>query len=399
MQTLQSLPIEKQESIIQSCIQEGLKLSDVLESEGLSYDHLSYRHNEPVQPTIVPFQTIEHLQEKDNDIPVISFFSGAGGLDLGFESAGFRHLASIENSELFCKTLRHNRPHWTILGPPEHVGDVNDRDEITHVLKNKIGIHSPFPGVFHGGPPCQPFSVASNQRFAKWGDKFKRVGYAHEEKGNLLFDFIWQIQVFKPSVFLIENVPGLMTLDNGEQLTEAILSLQDLGYLVTKPTILNARYFGIPQSRERLFIVGWRSQKRHFCFPKEDLLEVPCYSALADVDSLSNHVTRNHKAKSILRYMELQYGQRDTLGRVDRLDPNLPSKTVIAGGTGGGGRSHLHPFIPRTLSPRESARLQTFPDNYVFCGSPARQLTQVGNAVPPLLGKKIADAIYQHLFA
>jgi DNA (cytosine-5)-methyltransferase 1 len=399
MQTLQPLSIEKQESIIQSCINEGLKLSDVLESYGLSYDDLSYRHNKPIHPTIASYQTVDDLQEKGNDIPVVSFFSGAGGLDLGFESVGFCHLASIESSELFCKTLKHNRPQWTVLGPPEYVGDVSNREEITDVLKNQIGIHSPFSGVFHGGPPCQPFSVASNQRFAKWGDNFKRVGYAHEEKGNLLFDFIWQIQMFKPSVFLIENVPGLMTLDNGEQLTEAIVSLQELGYVVAEPTILNARYFGIPQSRERLFIVGWRNQKRHFCYPKEDLLEVPCYPALANIDSLANHITRNHKAKSVLRYMELQYGQRDILGRVDRLDPNLPSKTVIAGGTGGGGRSHLHPYIPRTLSPRESARLQTFPDNYVFCGSPARQLTQVGNAVPPLLGKKIANAIYQHLFA
>jgi len=81
------------------------------------------------------------------------------------------------------------------------------------------------------------------------------------------------------------------------------------------------------------------------------------------------------------------------MGRVDRLDPTIPSKTVIAGGAAGGGRSHLHPEIPRTLSPRETARLQTFPDGYIFEGPPARQLTQIGNAVPPILAAILARKI------
>ena len=97
--------------------------------------------------------------------------------------------------------------------------------------------------------------------------------------------------------------------------------------------------------------------------------------------------------------MLLEYGERDKLGRVDRLDPRLPSKTVIAGGTKGGGRSHLHPFFPRTLSVRECARLQTFPDSYIFTGANARQFTQVGNAVPPLLAYKLATSIKNAIIA
>ncbi len=88
--------------------------------------------------------------------------------------------------------------------------------------------------------------------------------------------------------------------------------------------------------------------------------------------------------------MVLSPGARDHLGRVDRLDPSKPSKTVIAGGVKGGGRSHLHPYIPRTISVREYARIQTFPDTYVFTGTTARQFTQVGNAVPPMLAYKLA---------
>jgi DNA (cytosine-5)-methyltransferase 1 len=96
--------------------------------------------------------------------------------------------------------------------------------------------------------------------------------------------------------------------------------------------------------------------------------------------------------------MVLDYGKRDQLGRVDRLTPSRPSKTVIAGGTNGGGRSHLHPEIPRTLSVRECARLQTFPDDYKFIGPTARQFTQVGNAVPPLLAATLATQIAKAFF-
>lgn len=121
---------------------------------------------------------------------------------------------------------------------------------------------------------------------------------------------------------------------------------------------------------------------------------MPCGGVLSnDVQRFPGHVTRSHEAGSIARYAELDYGQRERLGRVDRLDPRIPSKTVIAGGSAGGGRSHLHPEIPRTLSPRETARLQTFPDGYIFEGPPARQLTQIGNAVPPVLAAIIARQI------
>ena len=112
-----------------------------------------------------------------------------------------------------------------------------------------------------------------------------------------------------------------------------------------------------------------------------------------------NSETREHKAESILRYMKLDYGERDQLGRVDRLDPTLPSKTVIAGGANGGGRSHLHPEIPRTISVRESARLQTFPDDFVFIGPTARQFTQVGNAVPPVLAAQLGISVFYSYFA
>ena len=247
--------------------------------------------------------------------------------------------------------------------------------------------------MFVGGPPCQPFSIAANQRFAKSGDNFKRVGFAHERNGNLLFDYVGLILKFRPKVFLIENVPGLRDIDGGAQLDEAIQLLVAAGYKIEAPLIVNAADHGIAQFRQRLFVVGSRVKKR-FIAPRHSNARVGCASVLSDIPfGLPNHETRTHQAGSIRRYRALGYGARDQLGRVDRLDPTRPSKTVIAGGLNGGGRSHLHPEIPRTLSARECARLQSFPDDYVFVGPTARQFTQVGNAVPPVLAAKMGLAI------
>jgi len=197
---------------------------------------------------------------------------------------------------------------------------------------------------------------------------------------------------------VIENVPGITTVDGGEQLSTALELLESSGFTISGPTCFNVANYGVPQQRVRLLIVGWRGTgKLHW--PTPCAPGARCHEALSvPMNGAKNHITRSHKAKSIVRYMELDYGKRDHLGRVDRLDPTRPAKTVIAGGDRGGGRSHLHPDVPRTLSPRECARLQTFPDDYEFCGTHGRQFTQVGNAVPPLFAMKLARAIYDSLF-
>ena len=394
-----TISINEQYYLLNRCISEKLDLSTELKYINLNYDNLRYRNTPPIAPNSAQFLTPDRVECNNHGVPIISFFSGAGGLDIGFEYAGFQHLASIEINSVFCKTLRLNRPDWLTIGPPNHSGDVRNREEIFTILSLMLGISTPFEGVFVGGPPCQPFSIAANQRFSKEQDEFKRVGFSHSEFGNLLFDFVWYIQQFKPKAFLIENVTGLLDLDSGKQLSEALKVLGKNGYTICDPMVINAANYGIPQNRNRLFIFGHCTGKP-FVFPQPSLNIVPCYKALENpVNHLENHATRRHKAESIIRYMELNYGERDRLGRVDRLNPNLPSKTVIGGGTKGGGRSHLHPIYPRTLTVRESARLQTFPDRFVFCGPPARQFTQVGNAVPPLLALQLARSIYSQIYA
>jgi DNA (cytosine-5)-methyltransferase 1 len=399
MNFAEKISFENQLSILNKCISKKNALHVELEQLGLTYDDFRYRTNKPIEYSSAQYLTPDNLDYEFHGVPVVSFFSGAGGLDIGFEYAGFKHLAAIEINSIFCKTLKCNRPSWSVIGPPEYSGDVRNKEEIYTLLKLMIGISVPFEGIFLGGPPCQSFSIAANQRFSKDGENFKRIGFSHSEYGNLLFDFIWYVQEFKPRVFLIENVTGLLDIDGGTQLSEALSILTKFGYSISEPTILNAADYSVPQNRHRLFVVGHRTTSK-FIFPKPCTVVVPCYKAFEkSVNGLENHVTREHKAKSIIRYMELNYGERDHLGRVDRLAPNLPSKTVIGGGTKGGGRSHLHPIYPRTLSARESARLQTFPDNFVFCGPSARQFTQVGNAVPPLLAFQLARSIYSQIYA
>lgn len=380
--------IEWSKKIVSQSISEGVHLADLLKAKNRTYDDLRYESYELACYEKQNYRSLDDFRVSGVEIPTVSFFSGAGGLDLGFEAAGFGHQALYEKIPLFCETLRHNRPDWTVLD-----NDVSIKEEMIGSLKKTIGTSKFSEGLFVGGPPCQPFSIASNQRFSKSGENFKRVGFSHETNGNLLFDYINLIIHFKPRAFLIENVPGLKEIDDGAQLMKAYGLLEAAGYSVNNPLLVTADKYQVPQNRKRLFIIGGRSKKT-FVSPIPTAKALSCASVFdLDISGCENHITREHSADSVLRYMVLPYGARDQLGRVDRLDPSRASKTIIAGGTKGGGRSHLHPYFPRTLSVRESARLQTFPDDYIFTGPVARQFTQVGNAVPPVLAAQLAASI------
>ena len=387
--------IEVQNRILHQAINEGIKLSELLENNHYSYDDLSYCDGQNFDSNanvFPPVDSIDDLPVYNEGIPAVSFFSGAGGLDTGFKYAGFKNIIGIEHIALFCQTLRHNNPDQFVIGPPDYEGDISKRKEIAAILKEH-GISKNFNGVFHGGPPCQSFSIAANQRFNKDGENFKRTGFDDAEKGTLIFDYIWYIQQFRPLAFLIENVSGIVECDSEGKIIQALNELRKIGYYIPEPCVVDATYYGVPQHRKRWIAMGTRGMHK-IEIPTPQLNETPCGSVfMHPIEGLSNHITRKHKADSVLRYSKLKPGERDKLGRVDRLDPFKPSKTVIAGGLKGGGRSHLHPFFPRTISVRECARLQTFPDSYEFIGTPARQFTQVGNAVPPMLAYRFALAI------
>ena len=390
---VKKIDFETQKFILQKSIDYGISLPKLLEELKITYDSFRYENDFEIDKKFfTEIETLEDLMSFNENIPAISFFSGAGGFDIGFNYAGFNTLASIEINEIFCDTLRKNNPQNFVIGPPDYSGDVSKHEELADIFE-KNGIKNNFQGIFYGGPPCQSFSVAANQRFNKNNENFKRKGFGDEKRGNLIFDYIWFIKNFRPTAFLIENVPGIMQFDDSRILRHSFEELSKIGYILTEPQIINAANYGVPQNRLRWFLAGTLGRKK-IIFPKPTENAVSCGKIFSkSLENIPNHITREHTAQSISRYMILKYGERDKMGRVDRLDPRLPSKTIIAGGTKGGGRSHLHPFIPRTLSVRECARLQTFPDNYIFTGSNARQFTQVGNAVPPLLAYKLANSI------
>lgn len=395
---MKKLSCEEQRRLIAESERTGEAFAGVLERNGYGYDSLVYEDGVTGAPAGAAgaFVPVDERPAVADGIPCVSFFSGAGGLDIGFECAGFVTLADVEINGMFCDTLRKNGAR-AVVGPPFAAGDMNDPGEVIARLE-AIGIPRGFPGVFHGGPPCQSFSVAANQRFSKSCGNFKRTGFRHEKYGGLLFRYIQVIGHFLPEVFLIENVDGLLTIDGGEQVRRACEMLRGAGYDVAPPRLMDAADYGVPQRRVRTLIVG--SRIGTFAFPEKAGPRLPAGAVFRrPLEGVKNHVTRRHAAGSIGRYMKLSFGKRDKLGRVDRIDPTRPSKTVIAGGTGGGGRSHLHPYIPRTLSVRECARLQTFPDSYEFTGPVARQFTQVGNAVPPLLAYALACAIQNSIYA
>ena len=327
----------------------------------------------------------------------LSLFAGCGGIDLGFQWAGIETVAAVEIKEFACETLMKNHPNTVIYGPKLYDGDIRNFDK--NVLKKMIGDTE--IDIISGGPPCQPFSVAAAQRFYKTDDRYKRKGDKDKEKGNLLPEYIRIINEIKPKVFVIENVAALISWNDGKFLEESLASL-DKEYVYSKPCAVHAHLFGVPQYRERMIIIGTRIPNKYPIFDDNNISIDKIFTVDEALKAFPkkplNHQLRNHTQESIKRYSKLKYGERDKKGRVDRLNPYLPAKTVIAGGENGGGRSHLHPYLSRTTSPRECARFQTFPDDFELCGTMSRQFTQVGNAVPPLLAYFVATYIKSYIF-
>ncbi len=245
-----------QSQLVSTCLRTGEDLADALDARDATYDSLVYHDEADMSKALADYQDFIPVNERPKvakDIPCVSFFSGAGGLDIGFECAGFRTVADVELVEMFCNTLRANG-HKTIVGPPSSSGDMNDPEAIISRLE-ALGIPPQFPGVFHGGPPCQSFSIAANQRFSKDGENFKRTGFNNKKLGNLLFCYIRVITHFMPETFLIENVDGLLTIDNGEQVRRAVALLANAGYDVTPPRdSIGVRLQEVAQ---------WRKESRH----------------------------------------------------------------------------------------------------------------------------------------
>ena len=333
-------------------------------------------------------------QSNNSNLTAISFFSGGGGLDLGLSLAGFNFKYASDKEKYYCDTINYNFPDCKT--EVENIQNLQGKNIKKIIRKRKVTLIA-------GGPPCQAFSILG-----------KRESF-NDTRGQLVFEYIRLINEIKPEVFIFENVPGILTVNEGQDWEDLYYYFQtETGYDLHN-SILNAADFGVPQIRKRVFVIGFR-QPTKFVFPEPTYKShtesnlftrflasyrlpewIPAKFALENVRGLDNHKIRVHGDRVRNRYEHVPQGGRDKVDRTDRIDPEKPSGTVLVGSKAGGGRPFIHPYLPRHITVREAARLQSFPDWYKFLGTSTAQYRQVGNAVPPLvafaIGKSILSAL------
>ncbi|MFT8784023.1 MAG: DNA cytosine methyltransferase [Acetobacter syzygii] len=329
------------------------------------------------------------IPEKTLPYTYASLFCGGGGLDLGFSLAGFIPAYSSDLIPHFAATVKNNLKNHFV--EDADVSKING-----HEILEKSGRDI---DIIIGGPPCQSFSILGSR------------GSTSDPRGQLIFDYARIISQINPRAFLLENVPGIMTVNKGRDWKEMLSYFEKKTgfYLVT--TKINAADYGVPQIRNRILLVGFRCKKdmENFLWPEPthvdatqlNLSSLPVYrkasAALDGVNGLPNHILRVHSDRVRLRYSQVEPGGRDRKDHTDRIHPDRPSGTVLVGSGAGGGRPFIHPSEHRHITVREAARLQSFPDWWEFHGGPTAAYRQVGNAVPPMMARAIAHSISKAL--
>jgi len=310
-----------------------------------------------------------------NKMSVISLFSGAGGLDLGFKHAGFELLWANDFDKDAVETYKANIGSECVLG------------DISTISSDLI----PDSDVIIGGFPCQGFSMANTKR------------HVLDERNSLYLQYIRILKEKQPKIFVAENVKGILSLGKGEVIKGIVEDFSNSGYRV-KYKLLNAADFGVPQTRMRVFIVGVRNDLNvDFEFPERTHSKngsdgyLPWVTVKEALSHLPDPDGENSNAVPNNEYSQYKVNTRNFTGHRET-DPNLPSPTILARGNGGGGVVAIPHFNKmRRMTVRESAAIQTFPDNFFFHGTRSSCYRQVGNAVPVLLSEVIAKKILNGL--
>jgi len=321
-------------------------------------------------------------QEHEYRYNCISLFSGGGGLDLGLSLAGFKSLVVSDVKDSFVSTIKHNLPHV--------IKYTEDAMNLSGILLTETAGNNDID-LMAAGPPCQSFSILGSRRALE------------DPRGKLTVKYFELIAEVRPKAFIFENVPGILTVNKGKVWDDLISLIQEVTGYSLHLQRLNSVNYGIPQIRERIVMVGFREDinDAEFIIPDYPTgtysnllpLNAPSAWALENVKKLPNHLIRQHGERVKNRYEKIPEGGRDSTDHTDRINSTKPSGTVLVGSSAGGGRPHIHPFEPRVITVREAARLQSFPDWYVFQGSTTDQYRQVGNAVPPLLAYEVGMSI------
>lgn len=340
----------------------------------------------------------------EKDITVLDLFSGCGGLSHGFEKAGFNIKYGIDNWEDALKTYTFNHKNSKAIKE-----DLSSKNVSQIIKENRINSID----LIIGGPPCQGFSIAGKRDL-------------NDERNSLYKSFLQFVDELRPSAFLMENVPNIMSMGKGAVKENIIADFTKIGYNVFTKTLL-ASDFGVPQNRKRAFFIGFKN-KKEYSFPsailKDKISSKAAISDLPDRDIIDgskypiypkssyqkemrngssflyNHQLTNHKPKTVEvislvpdggNYKDLPkdlQGTRKVNIAWTRLNSMRPSFTIDTGH-----RHHFHYKYNRVPTVRESARIQSFPDDFIFLGSKTSQYKQVGNAVPPILAKVLAESL------
>lgn len=342
--------------------------------------------------------------KKNKKIKVLDLFCGCGGMSFGFHLAGFEIVAGIDSWSDALVTFEKNHVGSKII-----LADLfKDKPKtINHVIDSKID-------VIVGGPPCQGFSIAGKRMI--------------DDPRNLLYkSFVEFVEEIKPIAFVMENVPNIISINNGLVKNQIIEDFYNLGYNI-EVQVLNASEFGVPQNRRRAFFVGIkRTLNRKYQFPEKSSKIVTTKEAISDLpmetlkdgsnylsDSISSYQElMRHKSMGVFNHQVTEHNQK-TISIIRQVPDgsnykSLPKhlqntrKVNIAWTRMAswkpcftidtGHNHHFHYEFDRVPTARESARIQSFPDNYIFYGNKGSQLKQIGNAVPPLLAKAIANSL------
>lgn len=364
-----------------------------------------------------------------NKMKVIDLFSGVGGLSAGFEKAGYDIVLANEFDKDIAKSYQLN-----------HKKTIMINDDIKNILpevekyKNKID-------VIIGGPPCQGFSMA--------GARIRKNSFLEDPRNFLFRNYFSVVQAVEPKYFVMENVPGMLSMENGKIIEEIEKIFSDeknfkKGRYYLYRGVFSTDEYGVPQSRSRLIIFGSKNKldfEKLFEDTKKQMIEdgrikkVTIEDAISDLNwlessegnfeqeykiepkseyqkerrknagKLYNHIATNHNEKALERIKQLSQGGRRLdlkdgekiksvhSGAYGRMRWDEVAKTLITRFDTPSSGVYIHPERNRTLTPREAARIQSFDDDFIFYGNKSSIIKQIGNAVPPLFAYYLANVI------
>lgn len=342
-------------------------------------------------------------------LSAVEGFCGAGGMAIGLKKAGFQSLLAFDNNQTAIDTYR--------KGVGSEAALIDARKATGKMILGQIGLKKGELDLFAGGPPCQGFSLQ------------RRSGYESDERNDLVGDFFRLVEELLPRAFFLENVVMLGKLRGKKYTTEGFTRLHNLGYRITH-AVVNCANYGMAQTRKRFIAVGVRDSGT-FCFPRhtheqnrwstvrDAICDLPdCPEDFTEHREFANHIRCKVTQRNLLmishvppgggwhdiprklwldcmkRWNGTSGGWPDVYGRLE-WEGQCP--TITAGFDSFSRGRYTHPLWNRAITPREAARLQTFPDDVRFFGTRHDVRLQIGNAVPPRLAEVLGGAIGSHL--